>query len=267
MKQQIDPVLKNQIGPVVRSKSTQTKPANPNSTPTANPTPVPIPNPRYALHKGLGFWEVFFQGKRGFFKHEQGAYYVAHLLLNPPERPMHALALTVAVATIRGRPISPLRIVDPATGHSVLLDGDGTLQQRSMGFEAIDTAWALRKTQLALEHLVDDNDQIEPVKAEALRDLEVIYNFQKNNPRHTRDTAQRAAHSVRTAILRFHGRLSGALDARGRPHPVLRPFAIHLEKYLLLPSGRYFKPGASRRRVGLAGCFTYEPPRGVKWES
>jgi hypothetical protein len=251
MKQQID---------TVRSQCRQS-----NLT-TPNPTPAPDPNPRYALHKGLGFWEVFFQGKRGFFKHEQGAYYVAHLLLNPPERPMHALAFTVAVAMIRGRPISPLRIADPVTGHSVLLDGDGTLQQRSMGFEAIDTAWALRKTQRALEHLVDDNDQIEPVKAEALRDLEVIYNFQRNNPRHTRDAAQRAVHAVSMAMRRFHRRLATALDVHGRPHPVLQPFAKHIERYILLASGRYAGAGRARSQTGVAGCFTYDRPRGVVWE-
>src|SRR5215469_4297545 len=169
MKRQIEPVLKNQIK-AVRSQSSQLSAVAgnpdlnlkrvPNSTAVPDPIPAPNPNPRHALHKGLGFWEVFFQGKRGFFKHEQGAYYVAHLLLNPPEKPIHGLALTIAIAAVRGRPIAPLRIVDPVTGRTALLDGDGTFQQRSMGFEAIDAAWALRKTQVALETILDDPDQI-----------------------------------------------------------------------------------------------------------
>jgi hypothetical protein len=257
MKQQID---------TVRSQSSQTTLANPSSAPTTNPTPAPNPNPRYALHKGLGFWEVFFQGKRSFFRHEQGAYYVAHLLLNPPEKPIHGLALTIAVAAVRGRPISPLQIVDPVTGRTALLDGDGTFQQRSMGLEAIDAAWALRKTQVALETILDDADQFEPVKVEALRDLESIYNFQKHNPRYTRDAAQRAVHAVSMAMRRFHRHLASALNLHGRPHPVLQPFAKHIEKYILLPSGRYVGAGRARSQTGVAGCFTYDRPRGVVWE-
>jgi hypothetical protein len=258
MKQQID---------TVRSQSNQSNPANPSSAPTTNPTPVPNPNPRYALHKGLGFWEVFFQGKRGFFKHEQGAYYVAHLLLNPPEQPIHGLALTIAVAAIRGRPIAPMQITDPATGRTVLLDGDGTLQQRSLGFEDFDSAFALRKTQLALEAIVDDRSQIEPVRAEALRDLEAIYNFQKTAQGRIKDAAQRAVHAVSMAIKRFHHRLSLAVDAHGRPHPVLRPFAKHIEKYILTASGRYLGTGRAKCLTGAAGCFTYTPPRGVVWKA
>jgi hypothetical protein len=259
MKQQIDPLQKNQIAPV-RSQPNQSSAATP------NPSPAPNPNPRYALHKGLGFWEVFFQGKRGFFKHEQGAYYVAHLLLNPPEEPIHGLALTIAVAAIRGRPIAPLQIIDPVTGQTVRLDGDGTFQQRSMGFEAIDAAWALRKTQVALETILDDADQFEPMKAEALRDLAAIYNFQKKHPRYTRDAAQRAVHAVSMAMRRFHRHLASALDAYGRPHPVLRPFAKHIERYILLPSGRYAGSGRARSQTGVAGRFLYDRPRGVVWE-
>ncbi len=249
--------MKNQIRPV-RSQPTH---ANP-ETPDANPNP----NPRYALRKGEGFWEVFFKADRGFFKHEQGAYYVAHLLLNPPERPIHGLALTIAVAAVHGRPISPLQLTDPVTGHTVLLDGDGTLQQRSMGFEDFDSAYALRKTQLALEAILDDDSQIEPVKAEALRDLEAIYNFQKTNQGRIKDAAQRAVHAVSMAMKRFHHRLSLAVDVHGRPHPVLRPFAKHIGKYILLASGRYAGSGRARSQTGVAGCFTYDRPRSVVWE-
>jgi hypothetical protein len=244
------------------------RPQSNRATPGSNSNSNSNPNlhPRYALHKGLGFWELYFKGERGFFKHEQGAYYVAHLLLNPPERPIHGLALTIAVAAVRGRPIPPLRITDSVTGHTVLLDGDGTLQQRSMGFEAFDAAYALRKTQLALEAILDDESSIEPVKAEALRDLEAIYNFQKTTQGRIKDAAQRAVHAVSMAIKRFHHRLSLASDVSGCPHSVLRPFARHIEKYILLPSGRYLGSGRARSLTGAAGCFTYARPRGVVWE-
>jgi len=43
-----------------------------------------------------------------------------------------------------------------------------------------------------LQQIVDDEDEVEPIKAEALRDLEAIYKFQKDHPTLTRDAAQRA---------------------------------------------------------------------------
>jgi hypothetical protein len=36
---------------------------------------------RYALRRGLGFWELTFEGRQAIFKHELGALYVACLLL------------------------------------------------------------------------------------------------------------------------------------------------------------------------------------------
>ena len=49
----------------------------------------------YALRRGLGFWELTFEGRQAIFKHEQGALYVACLLLDPPPEPMHAVALAL----------------------------------------------------------------------------------------------------------------------------------------------------------------------------
>jgi hypothetical protein len=49
--------------------------------------------PRYSLRKELGFWRLTFGGQQAIFKHERGATYVAYLLLNPPEEPIHALDL------------------------------------------------------------------------------------------------------------------------------------------------------------------------------
>ena len=70
--------------------------------------------------------------------------------------------------------------------------------------------------------------------------------------------------AVGAAIRRFHCRLVEAMDAEGRPDGVLRGFALHLQEYLLAPSGR----GDSCSRAGawtLPGCFIYVPPRGVVW--
>ena len=50
---------------------------------------------RYALRKGLGTWEVTFEGRRDSFSDEQGAEYVVWLLLHPPPQPIHAVALAL----------------------------------------------------------------------------------------------------------------------------------------------------------------------------
>ena len=69
------------------------------------------------------------------------------------------------------------------------------------------------------------------------------------------------------AIKRFHARLAGAVDAKGRPHPVLQGFARHLQEHLLIPSGRGGGQGGARAGSARRGCFTYEPPRGVVWSA
>jgi hypothetical protein len=45
------------------------------------------------LGRGLGFWELTFEGRQASSKHELGALYAAYLLLNPRKEPLHAVAL------------------------------------------------------------------------------------------------------------------------------------------------------------------------------
>ena len=47
---------------------------------------------QYALRRGVACWALVFEGREAIFKHELGALYVAHLLLNPPTEPLHAVA-------------------------------------------------------------------------------------------------------------------------------------------------------------------------------
>ena len=68
------------------------------------------------------------------------------------------------------------------------------------------------------------------------------------------------------AIKRLHVRLAGAVDAEGKPHPVLQAFARHLYEHLLLPSGRGGGYARGWPAATYPGCFTYEPPTGVVWD-
>jgi hypothetical protein len=110
-----------------------------------------------------------------------------------------------------------------------------------------------------------DRLEIEPVKAEALRELEELTERLRQSPWLSCHGAERCAHAVAEAIRCFCVRLAGAVHEEGMPNEVLRGFTLHLHEYLLVPSGR----GGSRAReqaCAPAGCFIYVPPQGVVWE-
>ncbi len=221
--------------------------------------------PKWALRPGLGLWELTFRGQTVILKHEQGIYYVAYLLLHPPTEPIHGLALALRVDALYRRVPVAAEVADPVSGKRFVPEADAVLQERSLGLEDARAAWALRRKQQELETLVDDDETTAPVKAEALRELEALYEFQRSHPWRAGDAAQRAAAAVAKALHRLHRHLAEAVDAFGRPHPVFRGFAAHLKNHLLIPSGRSCARGGPRPGAGRAGCFTYEPPAGVEW--
>ena len=73
----------------------------------------------YALCRGLGFWELTFEGRQAIFKHELGALYVACLPLDPPSEPIHAVALALKAREMGGQAPGPAEVI----------------QQRSLGLE------------------------------------------------------------------------------------------------------------------------------------
>jgi hypothetical protein len=205
---------------------------------------------QYALRRGLGFWELTFEGRQAIFKHEQGALYVACLLLDPPPEPIHAVALALKARSMSGQGAGAVELI----------------QQRSLGLDDAEAVRALWRRQRALERVIEDDREIEPVRAEALRELEEITEFLRKNPWRSRYGAERCVRAVTVAIKRLHTRLAGAVDAEGRPHAVLQAFARHLHEHLLIPSGRGGGHGGARVAWVPAGCFTYEPPPGVIWD-
>ena len=206
---------------------------------------------QYALCRGVGFWEFTFEGRHAIFKHEQGALYVVWLLLHPPLEPLHALALALEARSLDGQPGG----------------ADEITQQRSLGLDDAETIRRLRRQQRKLAAVLEDQREIEPVKAEARREWEEIADFLRQNSWRSRDSAQKCVRAVSMAIKRLHTHLARARNAEGRPHPVLQAFARHLHDHLLIPSGRGRGPGGVRVAATLAGCFTYEPPPGVVWSA
>ena len=116
---------------------------------------------QYALCRGVAYWALVFQGQEAIFKHELGAQYVACLLLDPPSEPIHALALALKARERAGQVAEP----------------DEVAQDRGMGLEDTAAVQALWRRERALERVLADRHETEPVKAEALRELEEVTEF------------------------------------------------------------------------------------------
>src|SRR5881396_3279101 len=130
----------------------------------------------HSLRRDLGFWRLTFGGQRAILKHEQGLAYVAWLLSHPGD-PIHGLALALKIRALRnGTPPDSAEII----------------QERALALDDAEAARRLFLKQRQLEDIVDDEDQTDPVKQEALRDLEAIYSFQKKNLSRTTGVAQKA---------------------------------------------------------------------------
>ena len=207
------------------------------------------PGPQYALRRGLGTWEVTFEGGRDSFVEQRGAEYVTWLLLHPPAKPMHAVAL---VLEANQRPDGTPWV-------------DGVIEQRNLGMDDTEAVQNLRRKVRQLEAAVADERRGEPVKAAARREREEILEWLRKNAWRTQDSTQKTVRAVSRAIKRLHRHLAGAVDAEGNPHSVLRAFADHLWAHLLVPSGLGGGHGGWRAAVASGGCFTYEPPLGVVW--
>jgi hypothetical protein len=205
---------------------------------------------QYALRRGLGFWELTFEGRHATFKHEPGAPYVACLLLHPYRKPIHALALALDARGLSGQ--TP--------------EAADVIHQRYLGLDEAEAVRNLRRRERELEAVLDDDEEIEPVKAEALCELEAIADFMRKHPWRSRDCVQKCARTVSLAIRCLHARLAVAVDAEGRPEAVLRGFAGHLDEHLLIPSDGGGIPGRFRLGAALPGWFTYQPPTGVVWQ-
>ena len=190
-----------------------------------------------------------FEGERDSFRDEQGAAYVVWLLLHPPPKPIHAVALTLEAGHVAGWTPGAADVI----------------QERNLGLDDAAAVRNLRRQARQLEAVLEDKGESEPVKAEARRKRAEILEFLRRTPWRSQDNTQKCVRAVATAIKRLHAHLERGVDAEGMPHPVLQAFAGHLRKHLLVPSGRGAGSRGARGVIAPGGCFTYEPPPGVVW--
>jgi hypothetical protein len=223
---------------------------------------------RYALRRRRGLWLLVFEGEEAQFKHEKGAEYVARLLTE--RGPFHALELAVGPAG--GPACVGLRRGEGGGGGEgavlkEVLDVGGIVQERSAALDEREAREALMEQRRRLEAVANDEKGAALKRAAARRDIEAIEKFLRSEPQRPTDEAQRAVRAVRMAIKRFYQNLLTAVDERGRPDRVLGAFADHLERHLLIPSGRFSGVRAREARGEMAGCFVYERPEGVVWRN
>ena len=163
----------------------------------------------FSLRQGLGVWELTFAGEKAILRHEQGLAYVGWLLAHPGESIL-ALDLVTQVAAANREHGGMAEIVDPATGRRLALQSDARLQERALSLDAKTMRTVLRR-QEELEALVEQDDEVEPVKEEAYRELIALYDYEKRNGTRVRDGAAKRAgcvvenhhHPVLKALCQF----------------------------------------------------------------
>jgi hypothetical protein len=99
--------------------------------------------------------------------------------------------LLTRVAASERKQACIMQLADPSSGQAVLLDRDARIQERNLGLDAAETMRATLRSQEQLEAILDDEDTIEPVRREAERQLIELYDYEKNNSRQVRNSAQK----------------------------------------------------------------------------
>jgi 7-cyano-7-deazaguanine synthase in queuosine biosynthesis len=218
----------------------------------------------YQLHYGHKVWSLVFAGQRDVVFDERAVRLIEHLLKNPPDEPIHATELEKCVD---GHPLlDGVGKIGNAEdfGHVPVAVGSvgGVIEQASgRKLAGKDTLPALRAKVAELKADSEDESLPASEREDAREELANLLKARSRGGKFA-DEASRSAERVRKQIKTFIKDLKTAKGSRGQPNAVLQAFGKHLEEHLWLPS-----VGAKNRigAAGKAGCFTYEPPNGVRW--
>ena len=218
--------------------------------------------PRYLVRKELGVWRIRLDGKETVARDCRAMELVAWLLMNPPDEPIHASVLENHVDG------------DPESDGSTAIDfgEDSAVQHSDVGGVIIEAAGKKLKGKMSLPALKqklsaarkDMNDATLPqsVRDEAEEELNKLLKAYDRGGKVSGES-EAAAERVRKGILNFINELKAAKRQQGLINVPLCAFGEHLHNHLWLPSmGGKNRLGAA----GKPGCFTYEPPAGVRWK-
>ena len=113
------------------------------------------------------------------------------------------------------------------------------------------------KRQKALEKILDHPHSDDVVKAEAEREIVFLEGLQETYFPELLPPGEKTGERITDDLLDLYATLSRALDAQGKPHPVIRAFAFHLLVCVLIGC----KGGAG----GVDNMPEKKIPEGAMW--
>lgn len=232
--------------------------------PAGTPPHQPTNQPRYALRRDGNLWYLTLDGQSAVLNHEQGICYVAETFSHPRE-PLKKLNLAAKYSSPKAKARGSIEVYDPATGKYDTPASTEAVHEASLARDDQQAREASKARARELKDTLDDPTETERAKAEAREELEQISIHLSKDTRLHRDSTKAAADAIRSAIKKLLRNLSGPGGSADSPHSVRREFADHIQRHLIIPSGRYAAPAARKARGDLTGCLLYEPPAGVLW--
>lgn len=218
----------------------------------------------FRLGRGYKVWNLVFAGKHEVLADERAVNLIEYLLKHPPENPIHASELEIHVD---GNPLlDGLGGIGQAEENGkvpVAVSSVGGVIEEATGRKLTgkDTLPALRAELAELNATIEDDTLPANEREEAREKLSLLAKARSSGGKFV-DSSSRAADRVRKQIKTFIKELMAAEITRGKPNLVLRAFGKHLENHLWLPSvGMKNRLGAT----GKPGCYTYDPPQGIRW--
>jgi hypothetical protein len=204
-------------------------------------SPLAAPAPRYVLRKGLGLWQLIFDGQPAAIDFGRGISLVAYLLFNPPAGGLHGTEL------------------------DSLVFGNAVVEAANVMAEGDSTKLLIQKEARECQRVLQNPSASEMERDEAREKLERLAKALNVVGRTTDKNADNQVRAVKKAIKRLIDDLRESTDRNKNPNAVLRAFAEHLHNHLWIPSSRFSGTRHGRTRTKTAGRLTYEPPEGVVW--
>jgi hypothetical protein len=231
----------------------------------AGPTPLPTSDPVFCVLRRDGpLWHLTLQGRTAVLKHEKGLCYVAEMLSHP-DQPIKKLNLAVKFSGSRSAGSGGVEVFDPGSGQLRVPSNSDAVHQWSLAADDLEARRAGQARARQLAETIRDPKKTKAAREEARAEQEEITAYLAKDSRQHRDATKAAGDAVRSAIRKLLRNLVGGSASAASPGSVQREFARHLQRHLLIPSGRYAGPKARQARGELTGCLLYEPPPGMLW--
>jgi hypothetical protein len=174
-----------------------------------------------SLENRDGFWELTINGGSAVLPQNHSLFFVAVLLSETSSEPLSVSALARKVFQAFG-------------SHPDFVYGG--LEWLRLHSDESELAAILRLKREALEKLLEREDELEILRAEAQRELESVCQLLEALPFLVRRNAEQSTAYLLKELCRLHATLTTAVNQRGEPNEPVRQFALHLLCHILMPS-------------------------------